>query len=159
VLGAGGAGRAIAVKAALDKATRVFVANRTADKAVATAKEVEAAGSECAVVGMNREALKPVMDEVDVVINATSVGLKPDESLGLPAALFGAKLFVYDTIYRPAETELLQTAAAAGARTANGLSMLLHQGARAFEIWTGAKAPLAVMRRALRSAVYGEKHS
>jgi shikimate dehydrogenase len=155
VLGAGGAGRAIAVKAALDGALRVYVANRTAAKIEPIAREIAATKTECRAVAP--DALAPVMPDVDVLINATSVGLKTGETLGLPAPLFGPQLFVYDTIYRPAETELLRTATEAGARTANGLSMLLHQGARSFEIWTGQKAPLAVMRRALRAAVYGEK--
>jgi shikimate dehydrogenase len=155
VLGAGGAGRAIAVKAALDGALRVYVANRTAAKIEPIAREIAATKTECRAVAP--DALAPVMPDVDVLINTTSVGLKAGETLGLPATLFGPQLFVYDTIYRPAETELLRTATEAGARTANGLSMLLHQGARSFEIWTGQKAPLAVMRRALRAAVYGEK--
>jgi shikimate dehydrogenase len=153
VLGAGGAGRAIAVKAALDGALRVYVANRTAAKIEPIAREIAGTKTECRPVAP--EALASVMPDVDVLINATSVGLKEGETLGLPATLFGPQLFVYDTIYRPAETELLRVAAEAGARTANGLSMLLHQGAKAFEIWTGQKAPLAVMRRALRTAVYG----
>ena len=62
---------------------------------------------------------------------------------------------VYDMIYRPAETELLKRARAAGCRAANGLGMLLHQGAKALEIWSGKTAPLSVMRRALEENVYG----
>ena len=159
VLGAGGAGRAIAVKAALDGALRVSVANRTSAKIAPIAKEIAATRSECRAVSLTAADLSAAMADVDLLINATSVGLADGESLNLPATLFTPQLFVYDTIYRPAETELLKTAGAAGARTANGLSMLLHQGARAFEIWTGRKAPLAVMRRALRAAVYGEKNA
>jgi shikimate dehydrogenase len=64
---------------------------------------------------------------------------------------------VYDTIYRPAETELLRVASEAGASVANGLSMLLHQGVKAFELWTGQTAPVAVMRRALRAVAGGTK--
>jgi shikimate dehydrogenase len=62
---------------------------------------------------------------------------------------------VFDMIYRPAETPLLQAAREAGCRTANGLGMLLHQGARALEIWTGRPSPISVMRQALLSTVYG----
>ncbi|MCX7887328.1 MAG: shikimate dehydrogenase [Verrucomicrobiae bacterium] len=157
VLGAGGAGRAIAVKAALDGALRVYVANRTASKVDAIAAEIAKTKSECRRVELTPDALAAVMPDVDLLVNATSVGLKEGETLHLPAELFSAQLFVYDTIYRPVETELLRVAAEAGARTANGLSMLLHQGAKSFEIWTGRKAPLAVMRRALRAALYPEK--
>lgn len=157
VLGAGGAGRAIAVKAALDGALRVYVANRTAAKIEPIAKEIAGTKSECRAVELTTAAITSVIGDVDLLINATSVGLKDEETLALPASLFTPQLFVYDTIYRPAETALLKTADDAGARTANGLSMLLHQGVKAFEIWTGRKAPLAVMRRALRAAVYPEK--
>ena len=61
---------------------------------------------------------------------------------------------VYDMIYNPAETALLKAAKAAGCRASNGMGMLLHQGAKAFEIWTGQPAPLDVMRRALEAEVY-----
>ena len=87
--------------------------------------------------------------EVDLLVNATSVGLKEGDSLRLAASLFTPQHAVYDTIYRPAETELIRLANDAGAKVSNGLSMLLHQGAKSFEIWTKRKAPLAVMRRAL----------
>ncbi len=157
VLGAGGAGRAIAVKAALDGALRVYVANRTVSKIEPILSEISKTRSEGRPVELTPVALAAIMPDIDLVINATSVGLREGESLLLPSTLFGPQLFVYDTIYRPTETVLLKTAAEAGARTANGLSMLLHQGVKSFEIWTGRKAPLAVMRRALRAAVHGEK--
>jgi shikimate dehydrogenase len=93
---------------------------------------------------------------MDLLVNATSIGLREGESLGLDPSLFSSRLYVYDTIYRPAETELLRAAREAGAKVANGLSMLVHQGARAFEIWTkDKKAPLAKMREAARASVYG----
>jgi shikimate 5-dehydrogenase len=66
----------------------------------------------------------------------------------------GARL-AYDMIYRPAETRLLQKAKTAGCRTANGLGMLLYQGAKALEIWSGQPAPLSFMRAALEINIYG----
>jgi len=83
--------------------------------------------------------------------------LKADDASPLDESRFSLKKTraVYDLIYRPAETKLLAAAKAAGCQTANGLGMLLHQGAKAFEIWTGQPAPLAVMRRALEQNVYG----
>ena len=108
-------------------------------------------------MALSPDAIGKVIQEVDLVVNATSVGLAEGDSLGLGPKLFSARQHVYDTIYRPAETELLRAAERAGAKVANGLSMLLHQGAKSFEIWTGRKAPLAVMRRALRAAIYGDK--
>lgn len=147
ILGAGGAGRALAVQCLREGAAAVIVANRTPGKTT---------GIPCQSIPLEPATVADALCQADLLVNATSVGLKDDDTLGLPASAFRRELCVYDTIYRPAETQLLRQAAAAGARTSNGLSMLLHQGARSFEIWTGRKPPLAVMRRALRAAVYGE---
>ena len=157
VLGAGGAGRGIAVKCALEGAAKIIVANRTLARIEPVAREIRLTKVEFLPLSLDAEGIAKVIGDVDLVVNATSVGMKEGESLGLGAELFSPRLHVYDTIYRPAQTELLRVAEGAGARVANGLSMLLHQGAKAFEIWTKRKAPLAVMRRALRAAIYGEK--
>jgi len=91
------------------------------------------------------------------LINATSLGLQTGDALPWDEKQFSLKQTraVYDMIYRPAETRLLAAAKTAGCRTANGLGMLLHQGAKALEIWTGKTAPLDVMRRALEQNIYG----
>jgi shikimate dehydrogenase len=157
VLGAGGAGRAIAVKCASDGAAKVMVANRTAARIAPIAREIAGTRSEFQSLALSADAIGKVIQEADLVVNATSVGLAEGDSLGLGPKLFAPRQHVYDTIYRPAETELLRAAEGAGAKVANGLSMLLHQGAKSFEIWTKRKAPLAVMRRALRTAIYGDK--
>ena len=83
--------------------------------------------------------------------------MKPSDALPLDVARFPLcqARAVYDAIYRPSVTALLHAAQAAGCQTANGLGMLLHQGAKAFEIWTGRPAPVAVMRRALEQNIYG----
>ena len=95
-------------------------------------------------------------NSVDLVLNATSVGLRPEDGLPWDERQFSLSnaAAVYDMIYRPIETSLLKKAKLAGCRTANGLSMLLHQGARALEIWTDQPAPLAVMRAALEKNLY-----
>ena len=94
---------------------------------------------------------------VDLAINATSLGLKPNDPLPFDEKQFSLRQAgaVYDMVYRPAETALLKAAKAAGCHTANGLGMLLYQGARALELWTGRPAPLPAMRRALEQNVYG----
>ena len=96
-------------------------------------------------------------NRVDLVINATSLGLKPEDPLPFDPKQFSLRLAraVYDMIYRPAETPLLKAAKAAACRTANGIGMLLHQGAKALEIWSEKTAPTVVMRRALEKSVYG----
>ena len=79
--------------------------------------------------------------------------MTPGDSSLLPPDAFRKGQLVFDLIYNPAETPLLAAARSAGARTANGLGMLLHQGARAFRLWTGRKPPVAVMRTALQQAL------
>ncbi|MDR3460226.1 MAG: shikimate dehydrogenase [Verrucomicrobiae bacterium] len=151
LLGAGGAGRTAALKLAAENVAELFLVNRTPSKAEEIAGEIKRQfpGANVAV-GYPRE-------DMDLVLNATSLGLKPADPSPLDENLFSLKRAraVYDMIYRPAETALLAAAKQAGCRTANGLGMLLHQGAKAFEIWTGQAAPLDVMRRALVENIYG----
>ena len=96
---------------------------------------------------------------VDLVLNATSLGLKEDDSLPIDENHFNLSHTeaVFDMIYQPAETPLLAKAKAAGCRTANGLGMLLWQGVKALEIWTGQAAPVEVMRDALIAHIYGDE--
>lgn len=158
ILGAGGAGRALAIQCALEGAAAIFLANRTVAKAFQVVGEVRKLAPHAFTVALPMQPahIAKHLDEVDLVVNATSLGLKPGDALPLKAFPRRCNwLRVYDTIYRPAETPLLALARTAGAKTANGLSMLLHQGARAFELWSGRRAPVAVMRRALQKAVYG----
>lgn len=152
LLGAGGAGRVAALKLAAEGARELHLINRTADKAEALAAEIRQR-----YPAVNVSVGYP-NTHMDLVLNATSLGLKPGDGSPLderqfPLTQTGA---VYDMIYRPAETSLLKTAAAAGCRTANGLGMLLHQGAAALEIWSGRTAPLEVMRAALKEVVYAK---
>ena len=93
------------------------------------------------------------------MLNATSLGLKPDDALPIDESQFGLANApaVFDMIYQPALTPFLTRATDAGCRTANGLGMLLWQGAKALEIWTGQVAPIDVMRTALQSHIYGDE--
>jgi len=156
ILGAGGAGRALAVKCARAGVGKLFVTNRTPANLTAVLRDIAAIGTPATPVEFHGPALAAAIHEVDLVVNATSVGLKPDDSLHFDTEWFSGRHCVFDTIYNPAETELLRIARTAGARVANGLGMLLHQGARAFELWTQQPAPVEVMRRALRGAIYGD---
>ena len=87
-----------------------------------------------------------------LVINATSAGLKNEDPLPIDLGQLPAPGGVFDMIYNPAETKLLAAARTRGLPTANGLSMLIHQGARALEIWSGMTVPVAAMRAAVRPA-------
>jgi shikimate dehydrogenase len=95
--------------------------------------------------------------DVDLMINATSLGLAPGDAFPVDRKQFSVRqaLAVYDMIYRPVETPLLAAAKEGGCRRANGLGMLLYQGAKALEIWSGQPAPIEVMREALKKNLYG----
>ena len=156
LLGAGGAGRVAALKLAAEGVAELHLANRTAAKAEALAKEIaERFPQTKATVGYPENTA----DKIDLLLNATSLGLKPDDALPLNESQFSLANApaVFDMIYQPAVTPLLAKAAEAGCRTANGLGMLLWQGAKALEIWTGQAAPVEVMRAALESHVYGNE--
>jgi len=151
LLGAGGAGRTAALKFAAEGAASLFLVNRTEARARFAAEEIRKQFPGVSVsVGYPR-------DEVDLMVNATTLGLRADDPSPLDERQFPARraTAVYDMIYNPAETPLLKAAAKAGCRAANGLGMLLHQGARALEIWTGRAAPVETMRRALEESLYG----
>lgn len=160
VLGAGGAARGIIAQIILDGAAKLVVFNRTGARAqtlvshlLENCRRLSPAerphpAPECTVIG--HDGLKKALADADVLINATSVGLKEDDPLLFNPALINPKTFVYDTIYNPAQTRLLIEAKQRGCKkTANGLTMLLHQGARAFEIWFNRPAPLRLMRNQL----------
>jgi shikimate dehydrogenase len=143
LLGAGGAGRTAALKLVTEEIAEV--------KAEQLAREISERQPKVRVrVGYPR-------GEVDLVLNATSLGLHANDPLPFDPGQFcfrQGKAF-YDMIYRPAETSLLRAARAAGRSAANGLGMLLYQGAKALEIWSGQAAPIEAMRRGLEKNVYG----
>ncbi len=168
IVGAGGSGQSLALFIAYfctvqNTTARLTLTNRSANKAHAIADLIAQRhpGTSCAVAKTSEE-ISHAISEADLIINTTSLGLKPDDEIPikLPDDLSGK--YVYDLIYNPAETTFLRTAKAAGAKTANGLSMLLWQGAYAFRIWHPGLSEeqkaisLAAMRCALEDAT-GQK--
>ena len=153
VLGCGGAGRALALTCAMQGAASILAAdvNLAARRRLLLALRQTAPGLPVAGVSLARAA--DAARDCDLIVQATPVGMHPGDPSLLPPESFRKGHLVFDLIYNPAVTPLLATAQAAGARTANGLGMLLHQGARAFRLWTGRKAPVPVMRAALEKAL------
>ena len=100
-------------------------------------------------IPLDEAALRFQIANVDLVVNATPLGLNRADSAPISARLLAPHLMIYDTIYSSGQTAFVSAAVEAGARAANGLSMLLHQGALAFEIWFDRAAPLDAMRKAL----------
>jgi shikimate dehydrogenase len=151
LLGAGGAGRVAALKLAAEGVSELFVINRTVKKAEALALEIQQRFKKIKV------GVAYPKDRVDLLLNATSLGLQPSDELPLDESEFplSRAAAVYDMLYRPPETPLLKKAKAAGCRIANGFGMLLYQGAKALELWSGQPAPLSFMRAALEINIYG----
>lgn len=150
LLGAGGAARAILYALlAAPEVEHITLLNRTVERAETLAQDLGA--SPRVVVGAMGDTA--AVADAGLLINSTSIGMEPaaDQSPLADGACLHAGLVVVDIVYKPLQTKLLRQAAAAGARTVDGLGMLAHQGARAFEIWTGTAAPVAVMRRALEA--------
>lgn len=149
LLGAGGAARGAAFGLVEAGIERLIILNRHLERAQLLAAEVQQ-NYDGPVFSLSDPSFL-IPHPSSIVINATSLGLKGDVS-PLPAevlARFDPDTFVYDMIYNPSQTYLLCQASAMGLRTANGLSMLLHQGALSFSLWFGHDAPLEVMRAAL----------
>jgi shikimate dehydrogenase len=160
ILGAGGAARAIAVQCGKENCERLVVANRTADKAQKLVEQLRdffvgpkvfGPVPRLQAVSWDDASIRFQVANVDLIVNATPVGLKRGDSSPIPARLLAPHLMVYDTVYEKEQsgTPFVSAALEAGARAANGLSMLLHQGARAFEIWFGRSAALDAMRATL----------
>ncbi|MCS7066771.1 MAG: shikimate dehydrogenase [Fimbriimonadales bacterium] len=150
VIGAGGSARAVA-HALRSIGCRITLANRTPERAHALA---QAFGVE-QVLPLQREALRPLMNRVQFVVNCTSLGMEPyaDAMPDVPLEALPSEAWVCDLVYRPLQTRLLQTAQQLGLRTVDGLGMLVYQGALAFERWTGTSAPVETMRTALESEI------
>jgi len=147
LLGAGGGARAVAY--ALRKAKELVIFDIDCEKANSLAKIVENDLSVKVVASIDEFNL----GEKDILINATPIGLKEDDSLLIKEDDLHKDLFVYDLIYNPAKTKLLKAADGVGAKYSNGLGMLLYQGVLAFEHFTGCQAPVEIMRQALEEGI------
>lgn len=151
LLGAGGAARSAALRLAEEKIGQFFIVNRTEENARTLAATIMERHPHARIV------LGHPHDPVDLVVNATSLGLKPDDPMPMNVDWLKSHrpARVYDMIYRPKETAFLRAARLAGCATANGLGMLLYQGAEAFRLWTGKPPPLGLMRAALEKNIHG----
>jgi shikimate dehydrogenase len=154
LLGAGGAAHSISNILAAEKA-KLTILNRK--QKISTLKDlaerlVQYYGADVNVGELTNENLKKAINDADILVNATSLGMSPDnDQTPVPAELLHADMVVFDIIYNPLPTRLLREANAAGAETIDGLEMLVQQGALSFEKWTGIKAPVDVMRKSVES--------
>ena len=159
IIGAGGGtGRAIAWQCALENCERLVLVNRTLEKANALAKQLRPFFSGPRVLGpttrleavaWDESAMRMQLGDIDLIVNATPLGMNLSDPSPVPARLLAPHHIVFDCVYGPSKTALLRAAAEVGARGANGFSMLLHQGALSFSTWFDREAPVEAMRAAL----------
>lgn len=163
VLGAGGgAGRAISAQCAIENCQRLVLVNRTFEKAAQVATElapyfkgphVSGPVRRLEAVPWEEKELARQLANTDLVINATSCGMKRTDPSVLPSSILQPHLLVFDTIYTAQLTPLLADAQSVGARVANGASMLLYQGVGSFEIWFNRAAPVDLMKVAMEKGM------
>lgn len=155
-LGAGGAARAMAVELALAGATVITIVNRSPERGQELVSLLNEKTPAKALYVPWMDAYR-VPEGTDILVNATSIGLYPnvDDVPAVDMTTVGPDLLVCDVIPNPPHTRFLQGAGARGARTLNGLGMLVNQGAIAFRLWTGVEADTQVMRSALEKFFAG----
>jgi shikimate dehydrogenase len=152
IVGAGGgAGQALATQCVMSGVRHLVLVNRSIDKIVALQGKLHAIDPnvKIEIVGLDDPLLSHPIHQCDLIVNTSSVGLKPEDPCVLPVACLMKHHLVYDTIYKPAVTPLIAEAKSIGCRTSNGLSMLLNQGALSFQHWFPGTEPLSVMKEAL----------
>jgi shikimate dehydrogenase len=154
----GGTGRAIAWQCALENCERLVLVNRTLEKASALVEKLRpffagprvlGPAARLEAVSWEEPEIRLQLADTDLIVNATALGMNPSDPAPIPARLIAPHHMVFDCVYGPSKTALLRAAEQAGARSANGISMLLQQGALSFSIWFDREAPIEVMRAAL----------
>lgn len=148
---AGGAGQAIAAKCVDSRVRRLVLINRTQSNLTQLVEHLEPLNrcTELIALTFDSDELAKHCLASDLIVNASSVGLKEGDPSILAADCLKSEHLVYDAIYNPAQTSLMKLATKAGAKTANGLSMLIHQGAISFQHWFPDTDPLPHMQQAL----------
>ena len=157
VLGAGGAARAAVFALADRGAGTVLIANRTVERGDALAADVRGRSPDADSIPLGEA--RAAARRVDLIVNSTSIGMEPGANAGLSpldSADINPHALVYDMVYTPQQTPLMEAARRAGAKVLGGLWMLVYQGAAAFEMWTSREAPVDLMHEAGLRALGGE---
>jgi shikimate dehydrogenase len=154
----GGTGHAIAWQCALENCERLVLINRTLEKANVLLERLRPFFMEPRVLGpaarveavaWEESTMRMQLADIDLIVNSTPLGMNPRDPAPLPGRLIAPHHMVFDCVYGPSKTALLRAAEQAGARSANGISMLLHQGALSFSIWFDRQPPIEAMRKAV----------
>jgi shikimate dehydrogenase len=157
ILGAGGgAGSAVAIQSALAGATQVLLVNRTVEKLAPLQQQIQQLSPSCdsRIIPWTPDALAATLPGVELIVNATALGMKAEDAPLLPAHSLTPQHLVYDMVYRAGGYTALGTAALeAKARYTDGQLLLLHQGAISYQHWFKKQAPLSALRAGLKSAI------
>jgi len=155
IAGAGGASRAISFYIAKCGADSLTILNRNAEKARMLAEDVSDSGLISDVGSASISEIDAYVKNADILIDTTPVGMDPhiDDEAIVKAQNMHEDLVVFDAVYNPNDTVLLKEAIKVGAKPVYGIKMLLYQGVESFEIWTGKKAPVDVMEKALKETL------
>lgn len=156
LLGAGGAARAVSFALARAGVRSLAITDIVAERSQGLSSSLRSLGVETYVLDPEGKELKDALLNCDLMVNCTPVGMKHSTTEGqspLKAELIPKEALIYDVVYNPIETQLLLDAKAVGARTLGGLGMLVYQGAKAFELWTGKEAPIDIMFEAAKGAL------
>jgi len=154
IVGSGGAARAIAFTLALNKVEEILIINKTVLNAKILADEIgEKTSTLIKCTGL--DSLGTSLKGADILIHCTPVGMKhkAEGQTLITKDMLHNRLVVMDIVYNPLKTKLLEEAEKAGCKIITGEGMLVHQGVVGFELWTGKKAPIEVMRMALLNAL------
>ena len=159
ILGAGGGtGHALACQCALENCERLVLVNRTPAKTSALVERLRPFFAGPRVLGPvarleavpgEESAVRAQLADIDLIVNATALGMNPSDPVPIPARSLAPHHMVFDCVYGPSKSAFIRAADEAGARGANGLSMLLHQGTLSFSIWFNREAPIEAMRSAI----------
>lgn len=147
IIGSGGAARAISMTLAMNGAKKIYICNRTLERAVVLAEDINNSIKKCAFpVALLSRDLNDALRDTDIIINTSSIGMYPDvDVMPLDRGLLEKKFIVCDIVYNPYRTKLLEEAENIGCRTLSGIHMLVYQGAESFRLWTGKEPPVKTM--------------
>ncbi len=154
IFGAGGGSRAVLFALVLAGVSEVTIASKPLKQADRLAAEIAQKFPEVKIkaIPFDSESIREEISSCSLLVNATPLGMKGEIPISNTECLHEG-LTVYDLIYTPASTSLLEEARGRGAKTINGLSMLVYQGAASFKLWTGKEPPVSIMKQAAREAV------
>lgn len=159
ILGSGGASRAVGFSCAYNGAKKLIFTDLYFERAESLAENIRRHYPLCEIKVLKAKKIYSYsdMENADLAVNSTPVGMGKKDPLMFDIKEFKKSTAVYDIVYNPRETQLVKIAKKNGLRASGGLSMLLYQGAKSLELWTGKKAPLEVMRRALEKAIIAKR--